>query len=134
MKSTKSNSNGQSTTEFALVLPILLMLLFGIIQFSLVLYTYGFVAYSARTASRYASIHSSQNAHPATSASIQTYVNGLADAVDTSKLTVTSTWAPNNNPGSAVTIKVSYPFTPFTPYVSSATITVSSTMQATILY
>lgn len=134
MKSLNANSQGQSATEFALVLPILLMLLFGIIQFSLVLYTYGFVAYAARTGARYGSIHSSQNASPATNATIKTYVNGFADAVDTSKLTVTSTWSPDNKPGSAITVKVSYPFTPFTPYISAATITLSSTMQATILY
>ena len=130
----KADKKGQSTTEFALVLPILLMLLFGIIQFSLVLYTYGFVAYAARTGARYASIHSSQNAHPATSASVTSYVNGFADGVDTTKLTVTSTWAPDAKPGSAVTVKVSYPFTPFTPYISAATITLSSTMQSTVLY
>jgi Flp pilus assembly protein TadG len=114
--------------EFALVLTPCLTLFFGIINFALALYCYDFVCYSAQQAVRYATVHGSTATTVATSTSIQTYVNSLVVGVlNTSALTVTTTWSPNNKPGGVVTVVVTYNFPPLTSLVSSVTIPLTRT-------
>jgi len=114
--------------EFALVLTPCLTLFFGIINFALALYCYDFVCYSAQQAVRYATVHGSTATTPVSAAGVQTYVDGLVvDVLKTSSLTVTTTWAPNNNPGSVVTVVVTYNYPPLTSLVSSVTISLTRT-------
>jgi hypothetical protein len=55
-------------------------------------------------------------------------VNGLVVGVlNTSLLTVTTTWAPNNKPGSVVTVVVTYNFPALTQFVSTASIPLTRT-------
>lgn len=119
---------GQAIAEFALVITPCLMLFFGIINFALALYSYDFVCYSAQQAVRYASIRGSTAPTPVSAASVQTYVNGLVVGVlNTSSLTAAASWAPNNKPGSVVTVVVTYNFPPLTSLVSSVTIPLTRT-------
>src|SRR5579863_10395122 len=100
---------GQASAEFAMLVLPCLLLIFAIINFSLALYCYDFVCYSAQQGTRYAMVRGSTTASPATADSVQTYINGLVQGVlDTSLLTVNTTWSPNNKPGSVVTVQVSY--------------------------
>lgn len=103
-------------------------------QFGYALYDYSFVVYAARSAARYAMMHSSLSSTPATSASITSLVQGLAAGMDQTQITVTSTWIPTSTPGSLVKVQVSYVFKPFTAYLPSTSINLSSTMQMTIVY
>src|ERR1700691_4551354 len=97
----RSSSPGQVMAEFALVLTPCLTLFFGIINFALALYCYDFVCYSAQQAVRYATVHGATAPPPVTSAGVTTFLDGLVVGVlKTSSLTVATTWAPNNNPGS----------------------------------
>ncbi|QQE79449.1 TadE/TadG family type IV pilus assembly protein [Alicyclobacillus sp. SO9] len=57
-----SREEGQSLIEFALVLPVLLLLLMGIVDFGRVLSAYLVVSQTARDAVRYASIGGSNAA------------------------------------------------------------------------
>lgn len=119
---------GQTMAEFALVLTPCLLLIFGIINFALALYCYDFVCYSAQQAVRYATVHGSASPTPVTAAGVQTYVDSLvAGTLNTSALTVSTSWAPNNNPGSVVTVVVTYDYPPLTSLVSSVTIPVTRT-------
>jgi Flp pilus assembly protein TadG len=119
---------GQAMAEFALVLAPCLALFFGIINFALAFYCYDFVCYSAQQAVRYASVHGSTAPSAVTAAGVQTYVNGLVVGVlNTNSLTVTATWAPNNKPGSVVTVVVSYNYPPLTKLVSSVTLPLTRT-------
>ena len=52
LKRTFKNERGQTMTEFAFVLPILLVLLFGIIQFGIIFNNYVALTDAARAASR----------------------------------------------------------------------------------
>ena len=114
--------------EFALVLTPCMIMFFGIINFALALYCYDFVCYSAQQAVRYATVHGSTAAIPVSAAGVQTYVDGLVVGVlDTDSLTVTTTWAPDNKPGSVVSVVVSYNFPPLTSLVSSVTIPLTRT-------
>jgi Flp pilus assembly protein TadG len=119
---------GQAMAEFALVLTPCLALFFGIINFALALYCYDFVCYSAQQAARYATVHGSTAPTVVSAANVQTYVNTLvAGVLNTNSLTVTTTWSPNNKPGSVVTVAVSYNFPPLTSIVSSVTIPLTRT-------
>ncbi len=114
--------------EFALVITPCLTLFFGIINLALALYCYDFVCYGAQQAVRYATVHGSTATQPVSAAGVQTYVDGLVGGVlNTNSLTVTTTWAPNNKPGSVVAVVVSYNFPPLTSLVSSVTIPLTRT-------
>ena len=96
---------GQTMTEFALILPILVLLLFGIIQFGVAFNHYLTVTDAARAGARKVVV-SRQTANPvgATVAAVR----GSAPNLDQSKLsvTVTSTWAQ----GTDVTVTATYPY------------------------
>ena len=115
-----------------MVLLVTMTLIFGIIQASLALYAYSFVSYAARIGARYAMVRGSRSSSPATNSSVQTYVQGLAVGLNTSSLTVTTSWNPNNNPGSTVTVNVSYVFAPMVPLVWNSNLTMASSAQAMI--
>src|SRR6202167_1872032 len=119
---------GQAMAEFALVLTPCLALFFGVINFALALYCYDFVCYSAQQAVRYATVHGSTLPGFVSSTDVKNYVNTLVVGVlNTSAMTVTTTWSPDNKPGSVVTVSVSYNFPPLTKLVSSVTIPLSRT-------
>jgi Flp pilus assembly protein TadG len=119
---------GQAMAEFALVLTPCLALFFGIINFALALYCYDFVCYSAQQAARYATVHGSTAPTVVSSTDVQNYVNNLvAGVLNTSSMTVTTAWSPDNKPGSVVTVTVSYNYPPLTSIVSSVTIPLTRT-------
>lgn len=75
--------NGSSSVEFALILPVLILLLFGIIQFGFVFNNYLAITHAAREGARLAAVgHYSEavvrdRAYPATpSAIVISYPNG----------------------------------------------------------
>jgi Flp pilus assembly protein TadG len=109
---------------------VLLMTIFiAIMEFGMGIFTYNFVSYAAREGARYASSRGSQSASPATADSIKTMINNQVVALDTSKLSVTTTWNPNNTPGNTVTVSVSYPITPLIGFLlGNITVGSSSTM------
>lgn len=55
-KISRKKENGQAMLEFALILPVLLLLLVGIIDFGLIFFKWLAVEHSARDAARYASL------------------------------------------------------------------------------
>jgi Flp pilus assembly protein TadG len=52
----RSREAGQQLVEFALILPLLLLLLFGLIEFGLIVYAYNTLANAGREVARYGSI------------------------------------------------------------------------------
>ena len=99
------DEQGQSLTEFALMLPILLLVLFGIVQLGIVFNHYITVADASRAGARKAVV-SQQAANP--TAAAQNAVKASATNLDASKLgaTVSSSWAD----GADVTVTVTYPY------------------------
>lgn len=132
--------------ETALVMGIVLALLFGIIDFGRTMYTYAFVAQLARQGARWAIVRGSQctllDHCNAVSNDIQTYVRSLSyGATDPNSITATATWSaascpPNsltsNAPGCTVSVNVRYPFKFVAPFVSLATLNMSSSSQMVI--
>ena len=146
---------GATLVEFALACSVLFMMLFGIIQVSLAVYSYDFVAEAARDGARYAIVRGSKctgmpDCNISTSAPIQAHVQSLNyPAINTSNLTVTATyytaatappnmtWSPCTVPpcnvqGNAVNVLVQYPFTLNIPFWKSVTINMSNSSQMVI--
>jgi Flp pilus assembly protein TadG len=122
---------GQALPEFAVVGLVLLTLLFGVLVLGMAVYSYSFVSYAAREAARYAIVHGAKSSNPASAATIQNYVVNEASGLDPDKITVSTTWNPNNNPGSVVKVTVSYSFQPFFP-LAATPITLSTSSQMVI--
>jgi Flp pilus assembly protein TadG len=104
---------GATVAEMALVLPVVLVFLFGAIDLAQVMYAYGTVSEAARTGARYAIVHGSSASSPvgpsANDATVTSVVKSNAVALDTTRLTVTSTWgAGSNDAACPVTVTVSY--------------------------
>ncbi len=127
----RGHSRGQTGVEFAGTALLMFTAVFGIFCASMLLYAYNFVSNSARDAVRYAIVHGSHSLDPATADDITTFVKDMASGLQSSNLTVSTTWTPNNNPGSLVAVQVTYDFQPFFPFSSTA-LPLTSTSQMVI--
>jgi Flp pilus assembly protein TadG len=97
---------GQTMVEFAMVLPILCLLLFGVIQFGITFNNYVTLTDAVRAASRKAAVSRQSGTRDA---DIQNALYDSAADLDKSKLpppTVTSTW----QHGDPVTVCATYPY------------------------
>src|SRR5271165_5022361 len=91
---------GSALVEGAFVLTLMLLLIFGMIQFSYVVFGYNAIVYAARAGTRYAAVHGSSSLSPCSATTVQTQVLNQLPGVPASAVTVTTTWTPDNNPGS----------------------------------
>lgn len=82
MRRTALRKRGQAMVEFALVLPILLIILLGIMEFGLVFHEYLVVTHAAREGARVAVLGG-------TDAEILSTVTSAADSIDRGSLTTT---------------------------------------------
>src|SRR5437870_10462872 len=101
------NERGQTMTEFAFVLPILLVLLFGIIQFGIIFNNYVALTDAARAASGKGAVSRSA-ADPQGDCESTGYSAGsnLKNRGTDFVLTCSSSWAA----GSDVTVTATYPY------------------------
>jgi Flp pilus assembly protein TadG len=132
---------GATLVQAALVYPVLLLLINGTIIVGLGVFRYNQMALLARQGSRYACVHGAQYAAEtgnaaATTTDISNYVKGKAAGLDTSALTVTTTWNTSNaltytSSGSTirntVSVTVSYSWVP-EAYFGGVTLTSTSVM------
>jgi Flp pilus assembly protein TadG len=145
---------GSTLVETAVSILLLVMFLIAIFEVSLAGYTYHIVSELAQEGTRYAMIRGSTAAGSAgtactapgpptcvaQSADIQTFVKSFGfPAIDASKMTVTPAWSafasgsscpgtgPCNSPGNAISVTVQYNFPVSVPFVSTNTISMSST-------
>ena len=99
------DEQGQTLTEFAIVLPLLVVLLFAIIQFGIVFNNYVALTDAARAAARKGAV-SRNSSNPAGDCQSQGFAS--AGDLDSSKLqlTCTSPWSA----GSDVQVDAQYPY------------------------
>jgi Flp pilus assembly protein TadG len=150
--------DGASIVEMALASAVVFAMLFGVIYFSMMLYTYHYISEAAREGSRYAIVRgsasctNSSNHLPncnATNTVIGTYVQDLGypgiDAAN--KMTVNTTWytpsaslaSPTvcttgtcNAPGNIVKVQVIYAFPLSIPFYGRKTLNLTSSSQMVI--
>ena len=103
----KNGERGQSMVEFVLVLPIFLLLVFGIVDFGMGFHAWLTVTNSAREGARLGAVRAS-------SAQIVTRVQNTSDTLDPANMTITVTNA-QGNPGESVVVAVDYDYTLITP-------------------
>jgi Flp pilus assembly protein TadG len=105
MRHIRRNENGQALVEFALVAPLLFLILFGIIQFGIAFMHSVTLTDAVRAGARKAAV--SRSAADPTQATKNALLAAATD-LDPSKVstTVTSTW----QSGSTVTVAATYPY------------------------
>jgi Flp pilus assembly protein TadG len=96
---------GQTVTEFALVLPVLALILFAVIQFGIVFNNYETLTDAARAGARKAAV-GRQFADPAGTAVAAVRASAKDLKQSDLSITVTSTWQPTAD----VTVKATYPY------------------------
>lgn len=60
-RSVENGERGQDLAEFAVALPVLLLLLLGIIEFGILVYSYNAISNAAREGARYGIVHPATN-------------------------------------------------------------------------
>ncbi|HZV26264.1 MAG TPA: TadE/TadG family type IV pilus assembly protein [Acidothermaceae bacterium] len=116
IKRVVTDEEGQALTEFAMVLPVLLLVLFGIIQFGIAFNNYIDVTSAAREGARTGAVSRSLGCSGAATAITQA-ADGSATNLNQAQLTVTSNLAAlcsaNNGSipqGGSLTVTVTYPY------------------------
>jgi len=104
------NNRGQALVEFALVLPVLVLLIIGSMEFGLVINQYMVLAEAAREGARSAALGGSDT-------DVITVVQTAASQIDTTQLTITILPALRIR-GSGVTVTVRKPVQAITPLIS----------------
>ncbi|MEO8457789.1 MAG: TadE/TadG family type IV pilus assembly protein [Chloroflexota bacterium] len=98
---------GQALVEFALIIPLFLLLVFAIVDFGMGFYSWITVTNAAREGARVGAVG-------ADSATIQQRVRDTAGSLNNSNLTITVTNAQGNS-GEEVSVGVVYKYTMITP-------------------
>ena len=111
---------GSVAVEYALTLPFLLAIIYGIVEISHFGYLRITMSNVAHDAARYAMVHSATSAQPKTSTDVVTFASNELTSLGmnpngTGGTAITATYAPDNSPGNIVTVRISYPFVPFMP-------------------
>jgi Flp pilus assembly protein TadG len=106
----RKREDGQTLVEFALVVPIFLLVLFAIVDFGMAFHAWITVSNSAREGARIGAVH-------APAAIIEQRVRDTATALDEDNLSVTVTNADDQGgqPGESVVVDVSYDYSLMTP-------------------
>jgi hypothetical protein len=103
----REREDGQSLVEFALVIPIFLLVLFAIVDFGMAFHAWITVTNSAREGARIGSVR-------ATSGEIEQRVRDTATSLEQANLSVGVTNA-EGQPGESVEVDVSYDYSLMTP-------------------
>ncbi len=129
----RRDERGSELIEFALISILLLMLVFGIMEFGRAIWIYGTVAHVAREGARFAIVRGSNSGRDASTTDVENYVNLRAAGM--TGLTVTTTWDDaSKDPGTVVQVQVSRDFDPALPLVNLGPFTLSSTSRMVIAF
>lgn len=116
------DDGAQALVEFALVLPLFLLMVFGLIDLARAVWMENTLAFAAREGTRYAIVHGSHSSSPAgpgaptyTAPDQDTAVTAhvLKYTIGVENVTVRATWPDgDNNRNSRVSVEVTAPFVP----------------------
>ena len=129
----KRTQSGNGLVEGALVFLVFFVMIFGLMDFGRMVWTYTMISYGAREAARYAIVHGTASGHTASVSTIQGIVTSHAPGLDPNSVTTNVTFTPDQTAGSTAKVAVTYSFTPLVPYMPQGTISMKSTSQMTII-
>ena len=126
----RRRGRGQALVEFALVLPILLLIILGVVDFGRAVYGFNTIGNAARVGGRVAIVSQTQ-------ATIENAAIGAAISLGTQPGDVLITYPGCGSPktiGCIASVTVSYTFRPITPIIGQiwSTINMSSTTKLPI--
>jgi len=130
--SRRHRQRGSVLVETTLVMTLFLSLVLGVITLGYLIFTYNSLAFMSQQGARWAAVHGSSSTQPATQNTVQSYVLGQGAGLATSSLTVQTVWTPNTNPGSTVSVTVTYLASPLATNFLKNTLTLKSTFSTTI--
>lgn len=117
----RSGQSGQSLVELALTMPIVILLIFGVIEFSMALRSYQQLTNATREGARYGSLGSPAGSYPAdcSSSPPASVIGKTCAALSGLKLanvsSVTVTYPGGNISGQSVVVTTNYVYRFFTP-------------------
>lgn len=150
----RRQQGGNVIIEMGLCMVALFLILFGIVEYSRLDFANNFCAFAAQQGARYASIRGATSVNALTTSpspcgssctnassgdGTTTYVQALAVGMNTASLTVATTWTAcsgctnGNDPGSTVTVKVSYAYSPLLTLVMPNAMTLNSSSTMTVI-
>jgi Flp pilus assembly protein TadG len=106
------SQHGQAIVETALIMPVLLLMILGMVELGRISNAYLMVTHAARHGARFGAVGGSNT-------EIIDKVNYAAATLDTTKLQVTIDPADNRVGGSDIRVTVNYPVQLLTPVLSS---------------
>ena len=123
----RKREDGQSLVEFALVIPIFLLVLFSIVDFGMAFHAWITVTNSAREGARIGSVH-------APAATIEQRVRDTATSLEQANLDVSVTNADDQGgqPGESVVVDVSYSYSLITPLADLLNMISGGTIPSTL--
>lgn len=103
---------GAAFVEFGLLAPIFFIVIIGMVDFGRMMWLSNTVEHAATEGARYAAVRGSNKATVATTQTITDYVEGQAELIPPGDMNIAVSWTPanNNNPGSSVTVQITYNF------------------------
>lgn len=113
LKSIK-NRKGQSMVEFAMILPVILLILMGIVEFGRFYNAWLMVSHASREGARMASLG-------ATTLQVEERVDTVMAAYDTARIVVEVSPSGTHSRGDMVTVTVTYDMDPLTPFIGAIT-------------
>jgi Flp pilus assembly protein TadG len=122
----KQVRRGQATVEFALILPVFLVILAGSVEFGRAFWSYGLLLQAAQEGARQGAVlGSATNDTTITTTTQQTAAKGGL-VISTSNVVISATCsytsstsiaAANRTRGNVLTVQTRYPFTPLIPFL-----------------
>lgn len=112
---------GATAVEFALTAPVLLLIVYGVLELGRAVFTQGILDYAVQEGSRYAAAHSAS-----TPAEIQAVVQSSFIGIDTAPVDLTITPTTNADGTRKVEVSVVYPFPWIVPLVAADAIVLES--------
>jgi len=127
----KSASRGQALAEFALASVTFFLLVLGIMQMSILVYSYNTVCSAAREAVRFAIVHSPTGPNPATTAQIQQVAIDHAPALNLTSGEITVSWPADAALPSShdAQVSIAHSYTLQIPFVLTTSLVLSNTSQ-----
>jgi hypothetical protein len=112
---------GSGVIELALVLPLIALLVMGIIDLGRGAWTRHSLEDAVSDVVRYASFSGSSTPQPSTEKSLEAWIESRRPHFDPDALNLVANWSPDNQPGSEVTVVLTYDFDPLIPLVPMGT-------------